>query len=183
MPSSLFTRREFLQASALGAASAAMPGRAAAAAPRRPNIVFMLVDDLGWSDLGCYGNTFHETPRIDRFAASAARFTHAYAACAVCSPTRASILTGKYPARLAMTDWIPGEKHPEKALALKETIRQGRYKLMRFYETGARELYDLGADPGESRNLATSLPDKTRQLETRLDAWLKQVGAYIPVRQ
>ncbi len=74
----------------------------------RPNIVFILADDFGWRDLGCYGSTFHETPHLDRLAAQGMRFTDAYAACNVCSPTRASILTGKYPARLNLTDWLPG---------------------------------------------------------------------------
>ncbi|MCK5149211.1 sulfatase [bacterium] len=74
----------------------------------KPNVVFILVDDLGWKDLGCYGSTFHETPNIDTLAAEGVRFTDAYAASPVCSPTRASILTGKHPARLHITDWIPG---------------------------------------------------------------------------
>lgn len=74
----------------------------------RTNIVFVLADDLGWKDLGCYGSTFYETPNLDRLAATGMRFTEAYAACHVCSPTRASILTGKYPARLRLTDWLPG---------------------------------------------------------------------------
>ena len=78
-----------------------------------PNIVFILVDDLGWSDLGCYGSTFYETPNIDRLAATGMRFTNAYAACPVCSPTRASIMTGKYPARLATTDYF-GAPQPDK---------------------------------------------------------------------
>jgi arylsulfatase A len=84
-----------------------------------PNFVFILMDDLGWSDLGCYGNRFHETPNIDRLAKKGMRFTDAYAACPVCSPTRASILTGKYPARLNLTDWIPGRtpRPSEKLLA------------------------------------------------------------------
>ena len=82
-------------------------------APRKaPNIVFMLADDLGWADLGCYGNTFHETPHLNQLAADGAQFKRAYAACAVCSPTRASIMTGKYPARLQITDWIPGVVYP-----------------------------------------------------------------------
>ncbi len=72
----------------------------------RPNVVFFLADDLGWSDLGCYGSRFYETPHIDGLAASGARFTQAYAACPVCSPTRASIMTGKYPVRLRVTDYI-----------------------------------------------------------------------------
>lgn len=74
----------------------------------QPNVIFFLVDDMGWKDLGCYGSTFYETPNIDRLAKNGIRFTNAYAACPVCSPTRASILTGKYPARLNITDWIPG---------------------------------------------------------------------------
>lgn len=73
-----------------------------------PNFVFILADDLGWSDLGCYGSRFYETPSIDRLASEGIRFTNAYAACHVSSPTRASILTGQYPARLQLTDWLPG---------------------------------------------------------------------------
>ncbi len=79
----------------------------AAAAPK-PNFIFILIDDLGWHDLGCYGSKFYRTPNVDRMAAEGMRFTDAYAACPVCSPTRASILTGKYPARLHLTDWLPG---------------------------------------------------------------------------
>ena len=74
----------------------------------QPNIVFILIDDLGWSDLGCYGSTFYETPNLDALAARSLRFTHAYAASPVCSPTRASILTGRYPARVGVTNWIGG---------------------------------------------------------------------------
>ena len=74
----------------------------------RPNIVFILADDLGWTDLACYGSELYETPAIDRLARDGVRFTQNYSACTVCSPTRACILTGKYPARLHITDWIPG---------------------------------------------------------------------------
>ncbi|MEN6333319.1 MAG: sulfatase, partial [Phycisphaerales bacterium] len=79
---------------------------------RKPNFVFFLSDDLGWKDLGCYGSTFYETPNIDRLAAQGVRFTNAYAACPVCSPTRASIMTGKYPARLRTTDYF-GAPQPD----------------------------------------------------------------------
>jgi len=79
-----------------------------AAEVERPNIVFFLIDDLGWADVGCFGSKFYQTPNIDRLAQQGMRFTQAYAACAVCSPTRASIMTGNYPARLHLTDWIPG---------------------------------------------------------------------------
>jgi len=72
-------------------------------ANQRPNIVFVLADDLGWRDLGCYGSNFYETPNIDRLAQMGMRFTNAYAANPLCSPTRASILTGQYPCRLRIT--------------------------------------------------------------------------------
>src|SRR6185503_11277875 len=82
----------------------------------KPNIVFILIDDLGATDLGCTGSTFYETPNIDRLAARGMKFTQAYSACTVCSPTRASLLTGKYPARLHLTDWIPGHVRPKAKL-------------------------------------------------------------------
>ncbi len=72
----------------------------------RPNVIVVLVDDLGWADLGCQGSRTYETPAIDRLAAEGVRFTDAYAAGAVCSPTRAALLTGRSPARLGVTDWI-----------------------------------------------------------------------------
>lgn len=75
---------------------------------QRPNIILILIDDMGWADLGCYGADLHETPHIDRFAKSSVRFTTAYASAPICSPTRASILTGKHPARLNMTIWREG---------------------------------------------------------------------------
>ncbi len=77
-----------------------------AANPPPPNFVLVLVDDLGWADLGCQGSRYYETPNIDRLARQGMRFTNAYAACAVCSPTRAAVQTGRYPARLGVTDWI-----------------------------------------------------------------------------
>ena len=77
------------------------------------NFVFFLVDDLGWADLSCYGSTFHETPNIDALADSGMKFTNGYAAASICSPTRASILTGRHPVRVDVTDWIPGQKLPE----------------------------------------------------------------------
>ena len=78
----------------------------------KPNFVFILADDLGWTDLGCYGSTFYETPNLDRLAATGMKFTQGYAACPVCSPTRASIMTGKYPARDDYTDWF-GAPQPD----------------------------------------------------------------------
>ncbi len=111
------SRRSLLRlagASALGMALAAHA--TGQSAPRPPNIVFILADDLGWADLGCYGNTYHETPNLDRLAAQGVRFTDAYAACPVCSPTRASIMSGQYPARVGITDFIPGHWRPHAKL-------------------------------------------------------------------
>lgn len=76
-------------------------------APARPNVLFILVDDLGWSDIGCFGNPAVETPQLDAFCAEALKFTDAYAAAPVCSPTRASIMTGHAPARLGITNHMP----------------------------------------------------------------------------
>ncbi len=75
-----------------------------------PNVLLIVADDLGWMDLSCYGSAFYETPNLDKLASKSMLFTDAYATCPVCSPTRASIVTGKYPARLQLTDWIPGRQ-------------------------------------------------------------------------
>jgi uncharacterized sulfatase len=95
------------------------PATAAAAdAPARPpNVVLVLADDLGWADLGCYGNKFNDTPRLDRLAADGLRFTDFYAAGPVCSPTRAALLSGQYQARFGLTAHIPGHWRPFETLA------------------------------------------------------------------
>jgi arylsulfatase A-like enzyme len=89
----------------------------AATAPEKtpPNFVFILVDDMGWADGECFGSQFYRTPNLNRLAAEGMRFTSAYAACAVCSPTRAALMTGKAPARLHITDWIAGEGTPQQS--------------------------------------------------------------------
>ena len=89
-----------------------IPSAAAADSPTPPNVVVILIDDLGWADLPCYGNTFHETPAIDQLVAGGQRFTDFYAAAPVCSPARASLLSGQYPARLGLTDFVPGHWRP-----------------------------------------------------------------------
>lgn len=127
----------------------------------QPNIIFILIDDMGWRDLGCYGSTFYETPHLDRLATEGMRFTDAYAACPVCSPTRASIMTGKYPATLGITDWIDWAEaiHPArgklvdvpylKELPLSETtiasvLREGGYAT---WHVGKWHLGDEGHHP------------------------------------
>ena len=108
----------------------------------KPNIIFFLVDDLGWSDAGCYGSKFHETPAIDQMAKEGIRFDNAYSTCHVCSPSRASILTGKYPARTNLTEWLGGRPErdyeplhhgekltalPDEEVTLAETLKSHGY--------------------------------------------------------
>lgn len=93
------------------AAMVSLNAAPARAAPR-PNVVFILVDDQGWTDAEYAGSDLYQTPHIDRLAKEGMRFDNAYAACTVCSPTRASLLTGLYPATIRVTDWIPGFRHP-----------------------------------------------------------------------
>ena len=88
-------------------------------ADRPPNIVIMLADDLAWADVGCYGSKFHETPSLDRLATEGMRFTNGYAAHMSCSPSRAALLTGRYPARLKITAYIPGPNLSGKFLPAK----------------------------------------------------------------
>ena len=83
-------------------------------AGKKTNFVFFLVDDMGMMDLGTYGSTFHETPNIDNLAKTGMKFNYGYAACPVCSPTRASIMTGRHPVRVDITDWIPGSSNNKK---------------------------------------------------------------------
>lgn len=110
------SRRDFLKTMVAAGTLTALPGCDLFDKKHAPNIVFFLIDDLGWKDTGGTGSPFYETPNIDRLAASGMQFTYAYAASPVCSPTRASIMTGKHPARLNITDWIPGDDPKDRKL-------------------------------------------------------------------
>lgn len=111
-------RRQFLGDLAGIAGLTMLPStlRVAADAAKKPNIVVFLIDDMGWGDLGCYCDTFHETPNIDQLARESMKFTNAYAGASVCSPSRAALLTGRAPARMHLTQWIPGTLYPHKKL-------------------------------------------------------------------
>lgn len=124
------------------------------AADRPPNIVFMLIDDMGWTDLSCYGSKYYQTPHIDQLAKDGMRFTQAYSACTVCSPTRSAIMTGKYPARTHITDWIAGHERPfarlkvpewQKFLPLEEETIAERLKT-KGYATASIGKWHLGGE-------------------------------------
>jgi arylsulfatase A-like enzyme len=107
-------------------ATVAAIDRAGSAEPTQPpptNVLFFLIDDLGWKDLGCFGSNYYQTPNIDGLAREGMRFTDGYAACNVCSPTRAAIMTGKYPARLLLTQWLPAGRWSR----TDHQLREGRY--------------------------------------------------------
>lgn len=124
-------------------------------AQEKPNVVFILADDLGWRDLSCYGSSFYQTPNVDALAKDGVCFTDAYSACTVSSPTRASLLTGKYPAKLHITDWIEGHKMPNAKLKvpdwtmylpLEETTLAEVFK-SNGYATAHIGKWHLGEDP------------------------------------
>ena len=126
------------------------PAPARSLVPRRPNMVVFLADDLGARDLGCTGSSFYRTPAIDALAAAGMRFTHAYAAAPVCSPTRAALMTGKFPARVGITNFIGGERRGRllpadflKALPAQEATVAGRLAAT-GYLTGVFGKWHLG---------------------------------------
>jgi arylsulfatase A len=153
-----FSRRNFLKAMSLGVTTLIANGCAGfnrltggTASRQKPNIVFILADDLGWAELGCYGNKFNETPNLDKLASQGIMFTEAYAAAPVCSPYRAALMTGQYPARLGITDYLrPNDaKHlSTDYITIAEMLRQtgystgiiGKWHLTGYANHGAKEV-------------------------------------------
>lgn len=113
--------------------------------PKPDGVILIVVDDLGVSDLACYGNDFHETPHIDKLAKEGIRFTQAYAACPVCSPSRASIMTGKYPVTVDITDFIPGR---QAAIGLEKDKKLKVPEFTHFLPIDEYTLGDLAGDAG-----------------------------------
>ncbi len=98
---------------------------------KKPNIIFIMADDLGSGELGCYGNTFNETPNLDKLSTQGLKFNQAYAAAPICSPTRASLMTGQYPARVRITDFLPAKTDrwldPAKYITINEALSKAGY--------------------------------------------------------
>ncbi|MBH55488.1 MAG: sulfatase [Opitutaceae bacterium] len=121
------------------------------------NVVFYLIDDMGWKDIGANGSDYYQTPNIDKLAADGMRFTNGYAVCSVCSPTRASVMTGKYPARLMLTQWLPSGRWDAKKHKLKEARYLAHLPLEEFtiaealrdagYKTAFMGKWHLGSEP------------------------------------
>ncbi len=139
---------------------------AAARAAESPlNFIVMLVDDMGATDLGCTGSKFYQTPQIDRLAREGVQFTRAYSACTVCSPTRAALLTGKYPARLHITDWIAGHARPRAKLLPPDWVKElpaaettlSEMLHPKGYMSGAFGKWHLGNEPPTAHGFAVNL--------------------------
>jgi arylsulfatase A len=118
---------------------------------KRPNVIMILADDLGYSELGCYGNTFNETPNLDRLATQGVKLSCAYSAAPVCSPYRASLMTGQYPARIGITDYLrPDDVHPldPRHITLAKMLRRngymtglvGKWHLSGYHHCGVKEI-------------------------------------------
>lgn len=111
----------------------------------KPNIVFILADDLGWADLPCYGNSFNEAPNLEKLAEAGILFANAYAACPVCSPTRASIHSGQYPARVGVIDFITGHWRPfEEVVVPKNRTQYLPFEIITIAESLQKAGYKTG---------------------------------------
>lgn len=151
---------------------------------RPPNIVFLLADDLGWTGLRCFGSDFYETPNLDRLARAGMKFTNAYAACTVCSPTRASIMTGMYPARLHLTDFIAGQNRPFARLQIPDWIKGLDHSHVTLAEALKAAGYRTGQVGKWHLNHAGRAPDdygpKTHGFDFQIDKPAGTKGYFLP---
>jgi Sulfatase len=186
------TRREFLNA---GVTTSAMLARARVGQPAavpRPNILFILADDLGYGDLSCYGRPDYRTPVVDTLAGEGMKFMSAYAAAPVCTPTRCALATGRYPQRLEVGLYEPltgrdldkglpvCQGKPARADRLlfwrtqtRDAARMGNWKYLK--ESGNEHLFDLAIDSGEKNDLRAAHAEVSDRIRTRYRDWNAQM--------
>ena len=136
-------RRTFLKSATAGAAALVMPGHLAAAAKEKPNIVFIIVDDMGYYDLGCYGSKTIQTPHIDRMAAEGMRFTDAYSGATVCAPARSTLMTGYHMGHTSVRGNSGGIPLLAEDMTVAEVLKRAGYATGGFGKWG---LGDVGTD-------------------------------------
>lgn len=132
---------------------------------KKPNVIFIMADDLGWGDMGCYGATHFETPACDRLAKEGMRFTDAHSPSAVCTPTRYSVLTGRYAWRTWLKNWVLQENHP--LLVETDRLTLGKVFQQAGYRTGCVGKWHLGW--GDKSGIDFSSEVKPGVLETGFD--------------
>ncbi len=148
----------------------------------KPNIIFILVDDLGWQDVGYMGAKFYETPNIDQLAADGINFTEAYSSGPNCAPTRACLFW-HFPLYLwgigLDFDLLNGKTTSWRGFPSTSMVR-GQYKMIQFLEDKSFALYDLSKDAGEQNNIIDSMPELASRLKKEMSAWQKETNAPIP---
>lgn len=152
MSTQVMDRRTFLELTGSGLAGlAASSPNLQRLLPEQdqPNVIYILADDLGWSELGAYGNDFNETPNLDRLARQGMRFTDAYAAAPVCTPMRASLMTGQYPARVGLTDYLRADDKKHLSPSAHRSVAEGLSGL--GYHTGLIGKWHLMGDYSRRR--------------------------------
>lgn len=166
-------RREFVAGALAGGLIAKAANSTLAAPAERPNVLFILADDLGWGDLSCYGRPDYRTPNLDRLAQRDVRFTHAYSASPVCTPTRCAFITGRYPARAAV-----GLEEPALFWRTRrqDAARVGKWKYPR--EGKDEYLFDLSVDEREQADSKGENPDMFQRLRAEFQRWQSQVLPY-----
>ena len=145
-------RREFLNLAAGGAAAVVIPSSgcqsefasAGSAAKKRPNIIFIMVDDLGWADLGCYGSKAISTPNIDRMASDGIRFTDAYSGCMVCAPARSVLMTGFHTGHTSVRSNTGGVPLEDSDITVAEVLKQAGYRCGGFGKWGLGDVRTSG---------------------------------------
>lgn len=145
-------RREFLNLTAGGAVAVVIPSsgcesefaRSKGATARRPNIIFIMVDDMGWADLGCYGSKAISTPNIDRMASEGIRFTDAYSGCTVCAPARSVLMTGFHMGHTSVRSNTSGVPLEDSDITVAEVLKQAGYRCGGFGKWGLGDVRTSG---------------------------------------